>query len=456
MAPNRSLLVRESIPVVPGLESLSQSLKRSECPQSISILYSDLVGLSHRRANGVTMSAKMNSSGPRIFYGWIVIAAAFAVSFVGFGGAYTFSAFVEDLQKEFGASRGSVSLVFSLSSFLYFGLGIVSGPLADRWGARRLAVCGMMLVGMGFVAASRARSLAEVYAAYGLGVGIGLGLAFVPTVGAVQRWFVERRGFAAGLAASGISAGMLVMPPLATLLIKASDWRDAYLILGCIIVIIGTGMALLIKDDPRDRAMDPDDVTPPSGISPVQLKSASVGDAIRSHRFIRLYAACLICSFAAYIPFVHLVPYARDHGIPQSSAIFLLGTIGVGSTTGRLILGNFADRVGRQSALALMFLGMALALIIWAFATTLLSLAAFAFAYGVFFGGLVALLPALAMDYFGGRNISSIIGILYTSIALGALVGPAAAGYAFDLTGSYMLPIFASICANIIAACLCQ
>ena len=76
------------------------------------------------------------------FYGWCVVAAAFVVTLIGFGSAYTFSSFVESLQREFGASRGSVSLVFSFAGFLYFGLGIVSGPLADRWGARRLGAWG--------------------------------------------------------------------------------------------------------------------------------------------------------------------------------------------------------------------------------------------------------------------------------------------------------------------------
>src|SRR6201747_2906026 len=86
---------------------------------------------------------------PRIFYGWFVVAAAFTVTFVGFGSAYTFSAFVESLQREFAASRGSVSLVFSLAGFLYFGLGILTGPLADRFGARRLSIVGMVMVGLG-------------------------------------------------------------------------------------------------------------------------------------------------------------------------------------------------------------------------------------------------------------------------------------------------------------------
>src|ERR1700732_5504572 len=90
------------------------------------------------------MSSEAALPTPRIFYGWLVVAAAFAVTFIGFGCAYTFSAFVGELQRDFGASRGSVSLVFSLAGFLYFGLGIVSGPLADRfgsppaWGARHI------------------------------------------------------------------------------------------------------------------------------------------------------------------------------------------------------------------------------------------------------------------------------------------------------------------------------
>src|ERR1700729_3816061 len=104
----------------------------------------------------------MPTAHPRVFYGWFVVAAAFAVTFVGFGSAYTFSAFVESLQRDFAASRGSVSLVFSLAGFLYFGLGIVSGPLADRLGSRGLAVAGMILTGLGLAAASWARNLTAV------------------------------------------------------------------------------------------------------------------------------------------------------------------------------------------------------------------------------------------------------------------------------------------------------
>jgi MFS family permease len=381
-----------------------------------------------------------------------VVGGAFAVTFVGFGSAYTFSAFVASLQTDFAASRGSVALAFSLAGFLYFGLGVVSGPLADRWGSRRLAVVGMILTGTGLAFAGMARSLTEVYAAYGLGIGLGVGCAYVPAVGAVQRWFVRRRGFASGLAVSGIGVGTLVMTPLASQLIETLGWRNAYLALGGLAAVVGTGFALMIENDPRDRGLAPDGDPMQSSARSARPAGASMSEAIRSRQFASLYGACLICSFGAFVPFVHLVPYALDRGVSQSSAILLLGMIGIGSTAGRFSLGGLADRIGRRLALTAMFVGMALALALWAFATSFWPLVVFAFVYGIFYGGWVAVLPAVVMDTFGGRNVSGIIGILYTSVAFGTLIGPSAAGLAFDLCHSYTLPILASACASIIAA----
>lgn len=396
--------------------------------------------------------SKVTESGPRFFYGWFVVAAAFTVTFVGFGSAYTFSAFVESLQIEFAASRGSVSLVFSLAGFLYFGLGIVSGPLADKWGSRRLAVVGTLLIGVGLAASSMARSLTEIYIAYALGIGLGVGCSYVPVVGVVQRWFVRRRGLASGLAVSGIGVGTLLMPPLASFFIDTLGWRTAYLALGAIVTVVGVGMSLLIENNPRDKGVAPDGDVLRVGSQTMQAEGASVKEAVKSPKFISLYAACLFCSFGAFVPFVHLVPYAADQGIAQSSAVMLLGAIGVGSTAGRFFLGGLADRMGRSVSLLAMFLGMAFAMVIWIFSTDLWALIAFALIYGVFYGGWVAVLPAVVMDCFGGRNVGGIIGTLYTSVAFGTLIGPSAAGFAFDLNRSYTLPIGLSVCGNIIAA----
>jgi len=387
----------------------------------------------------------------RLFYGWFVVAAAFAITLVGFGSAYTFSTFLGSFEHEFSASRGSVSLVFSLAGFLYFGLGVVSGPLADRFGARKLVVAGMVILAAGLTLASLATSLVQVYLAYGLGVGIGVGCSYVPAVAAVQRWFVRRRGTASGLAVSGIGVGTLVMPPLASRLIEAVGWRSTYLVFAAIAAVIGVGMSLLIVHDPRDRGLGPDGATPlPAPTN--QSDGARLGDAIRSRRFIGLYLACLVCSFGVFVPFVHLVPYAEDHGSSPSAAALLVGAIGVGSTAGRFFLGGVADRIGRHRALLIMFVGIALSLLIWVGSTSLWALAVFACVYGTFYGGFVAIIPALIADYFGGKNLTGVIGALYTSVAFGTLIGPSAAGFAFDISHSYTLPILGGVATSLVAA----
>ncbi|MBV8698584.1 MAG: MFS transporter, partial [Bradyrhizobium sp.] len=148
----------------------------------------------------------------------------------------------------------------------------------------------------------------------------------------------------------------------------------------------------------------------------------------------------------------HLVPFARDHGITAQVAALLLSVIGLGSTAGRFFLGTIADRVGRERSLMMMYAGMAASLAVWALSANLWSLTAFAAVYGVFYGGWVAVLPAVVTDYFGGRYVSGIIGVLYTSVAFGTLIGPSAAGFAYDLSHSYELPIVASAASNVLAA----
>jgi OFA family oxalate/formate antiporter-like MFS transporter len=210
-------------------------------------------------------------------------------------------------------------------------------------------------------------------------------------------------------------------------------------------------MSCFISNDPRDKGTGPDGISLEAGEPVTARAGASVGEAIRSPQFAALYAACLTCAFGVFVPFVHLVPYALDHHVDQSAAVLLLAAIGVGSTLGRFLLGGLADRIGRQSFLLMMFVGMALALAIWVFATSFWPLAVFALLFGLFYGGWVAILPAVVMDHFGGRNVSGIIGILYTSVAIGTLVGPSAAGFIFDVSHSYTLPILLSVVANIIA-----
>jgi cyanate permease len=60
-------------------------------------------------------------------------------------------------------------------------------------------------------------------------------------------------------------------------------------------------------------------------------------------------------------------------------------------------------------------------------------------------------MPALVMDRFGARAVSSLIGILYTGAALGNLAGPVLAGAAFDALGSYQAVIWSCVALSALA-----
>jgi MFS family permease len=394
----------------------------------------------------------MRGAGSRLFYGWYVVFGAFLTTFAAFGGAYTFSAFLEPLQHEFSATRGEISLVFSIAGFLYFFLGVISGPLADRFGVRPLCLIGICLIATGFAIASWAQTLTGVLIAYGVGVGVGVGFAYVPALGIVQRWFLRRRALASGIAVSGIGVGTLVMPPLATWLIESLGWRQAYLAIAGLVIVLGLTAVALMRDDPHAMELEPDGDE--AVVVPQMVGGDSVSTAIGSTPFAYLYAANLCAALGAFVPFVHLIPFATDLGVSAEAAAFLIAAIGLGSTVGRFALGGFADRVGRLRSLAVMMAGMGLALCLWAVSQNFALLVLFSATFGVFYGGWVAVLPALVADLFGRKHISGIIGAQYTSVAFGTLCGPAAAGFLFDWTGSYLQAILASSGAAIIGAIL--
>jgi MFS family permease len=367
-----------------------------------------------------------------IFPGWWVVAGAFLCMMTGFAVAYSFAAFFGALESEFGARRGETSLVFSISAFLYFQLGFPAGLIADRIGPRRVVTGGLLLVAIGLVAAAQASSLWQVYLGYGLGVGVGVGLAYVPSIAAVQRWFVRRRGTASGIAIAGIGVGTLVGAPLAHTLIADFGWRQTYLVLAALTMVGALVAGALVRSAPERYGLTPDGDPPhPSGVSAMPA-GLGLGEAARSGPFWAIYAGALLMSFGLFVPFVHLAPYARD-----GFGVLLIVLLGVGSTVGRFLFASVTAWIGRRLSFALMYVGAGAMLVMWSQSTSAPALVVFALVFGAFYGGFVAIAPSLAADYFGGRALGSIIGALYSGVAFGALLGAPVAGYAFDLFGSY-------------------
>jgi MFS family permease len=386
----------------------------------------------------------------RIFAGWWVVAGAFLCMMTGFAVAYSFAAFFGALESEFAARRGETSLVFSICAFLYFILGLPAGMIADRVGPRPVVFGGLMLIAAGLVLAAGATSLWQIYLGYGIGAGVGVGLSYVPSVAAVQRWFVRKRGTAAGLAVAGIGVGTLIGAPLAHELIAAVGWRKTYLILAALTVVGAVVSGILVRRSPEHYGLAPDGDPPaPKGSPPAIPAGLTLREAVRTRPFWTIYIGALLMSFGLFVPFVHLAPYAADMGLGEGFGVLLIVLLGVGSTVGRFMFSSITNLIGRRLSFAAMYVGSGLMMVMWSQSTSSVALVIFALLFGAFYGGFVAIAPSLAADYFGGRALGSVIGALYSGVGVGALLGSPAAGYAYDFFGSYAGAILAgaALCA---------
>ena len=373
-------------------------------------------------------------------YGWVVVAAAFTLMFVGFGAAYSFAAFFTAFQSEFGAPRAHVALVFSVAAFIWFVIGAPAGMLTDRFGPRRVTLAGVALLGAALWLASRAQSVEMLYATYSIGLGIGVGLVYVPSVGAVQPWFAANRAAASGIAIAGIGAGNFAVPLLAAWWIERLGWRDAYLALTFFVLVLGAGAAAAIREKVYFVKGEP-----ASGVT--------LRDAIGTREFALLYVGMVFICIGVFVPMVHLGPYAQDLGFSEAQGVTLVSLVGLGSLAGRFTVGPFADRLGRRASLVAMYVGLGLLFLLWwRSGGTYWLLALFAVAFGILYGGCVALFPSIVMDLYGPRAISGIIGCLYTGAGVGTLLGPWLAGAAYDAFGAYQVPILAGAGFSFVAA----
>lgn len=373
-------------------------------------------------------------------YAWVVVWATFVALALIFGVSYSFAAFFESFAAEFKAQRADVSLVFGLSGLIYFILGAGGGLLADRFGPRAVTSAGMLCIATALWAGSHAVSMGGVYLAWGLGVGVGIALVYTPSIGCVQPWFTQRRGLAAGLASAGIGAGTVLVPLLASAAIEAWMWRDAMRLMALGVLVLGLAATLTLR---RASAA--------VGGAGRAVDGFTLGQAMRSAEFRWLYLGTVLASPTMFIPFAHLSAAARDLGVDDARSVGLVGLIGIGSLTGRFVIGALADRLGRALTLTLAQGSMGAAYLLWHAAGGYPALALFALWMGLSYGGIVSLLPALCMDFFGARAVSGIIGTLYTGAALGNLLGPWLAGAAFDRSGSYALVIWSCLALSALA-----
>jgi MFS transporter, OFA family, oxalate/formate antiporter len=370
---------------------------------------------------------------------WLIVAALFVVSYGISTPLAAYGVFLPVLAEHFGWSRGAISAALSVNLLVGGVAGFGVGALADRRGPRLLLVVTVVLAGTAFALVSVVTALWQLYLLIGILGGIGMSSFYLLSTATVTHWFDERRGLALALVLVGFNLGYISGGPLAAWLITSMGWRAAYCVLGGGCGLLSFCAAITVRLPRPTERRDLLRAAPGPVGAGVTLRQSLVDP-----RQWGLNLSWLLLGGLAIMISVHAVPFARDRGVSLADASLALTAYGIGSVAGRLTAGFISDRIGTRLTIntAYVFEIVALLALLWfpSRAALLASLVLF----GAGFAASDTMVAKVIPEVFGVRAIGAIMGILTLGWRLGAAIGPAAAGFLYDLTGSYTLPFGAA------------
>ena len=374
------------------------------------------------------------------FYSYVIVAACFSIQAIGVGTYISYGVFFNQLSSEFGWSRATISGASSAAFFLMGLLGIFVGRLNDRIGPRTVMTVTSSFFGLGLLLMSRLDAVWQLYLFYGVILGIGLSSIDVIALSTTARWFVKKRGVMTGIVKVGTGMGQLMIPLVASMLIKSYGWRTSYLIIGVAGFLLLVSITQLLRRDPSQMGLLLNYEKKMSMDNPGLIRvGLSLHEAVHTRQFWMICAVNLVIVFCLMIIMVHIVPYARDIEVSALRAASVLSTIGGVSMIGRFITGIAIDRIGSKRVIIVCFILLMVELLWLQMANDLWMLYLFAVFYGITHGGFFTAISPIVAEFFGISAHGVLFGIVAFSGTIGGAIGPFVAGYIFDITAGYSL-----------------
>ena len=261
---------------------------------------------------------------------------------------------------------------------------------------------------------------------------VGSGTTPVPFAKVISQWFDRRRGLALALTIAGSSVGTVIMPPLAQALISSLGWRQAYVVLGMIVIAVTIPViGLFLRESPESMGFRPDGGEPsehdPSA-APAAPMSLTRGEALRTITFWLLVVAFLCISIAFHACLIHLVPMLRDHGISAAAAAGATSLLAIGILLGRVGTGFLLDRYFAPYVALVVFFGFSVAVgLLWMGGSLALMLVAVIF-LGLAQGAEFDLMAYLISRYFGLKHFGEIYSFVFSAFTPRRRNRPAAHG----------------------------
>ena len=372
--------------------------------------------------------------------GWPTLLAGFCGMATGWNfTTVVASLFIKPMQAEFGWTRTELSFA-PIAGLIVAFLMPLTGLLLDRFGARRIALIGLIAMAAAFavfaiIPASRLFFYAAVLL---LGVAGSLSNSIVMARGTTP-WFRRNLGLAIGLMMTGASVSAAIVVPLLSLVIQHSGWRAGFVSLAGLTLLFGLIPAVVWFHEPTAAQR------PPDAEAPVRHP---MGLIARTAAFWKLVGACGIAALPIGGFIGHLIPLLTDRGLTAAGAAGFGSLFALAIGSGRIVNGFLLDRVHPPLVTGITLLlastGAALLWLVgvgfgWALTAAAIAL------IGLAQGAEGDYIKFFSMRLFGLGNFARVVAIMAMTISLGMAFGGLLFAWIFDRYGSYSPAIVGSI-----------
>ncbi|HUJ01815.1 MAG TPA: MFS transporter [Usitatibacter sp.] len=359
--------------------------------------------------------------------------AAAAILMVTMGARQSLGLFVSPLNTATGLGITTISFAYAVAQLMWGAAQPFAGGIADRHGASRVLLGGLVLLAIGTALVPFAKSGAGLVFALGVLAAAGAGVgSYSVLIGAASRHLApETRGKSAGIINAGASFGQFVFAPVTQALIQALGWMGAMWSLA----------AITLASLPLVRIVDAP-AAMPHGTSAAPLAPAqpllAVREAMRDRSYQLLVAGFFTCGFHIAFLVTHLPGEVGLCGLPASVAGISLALIGLSNIAGSLLAGAGTARFRSKRILALMYASRA-ALIACYLAAPKTEWTFYLFAVGLGLTWLATVPPTATLvgKLFGVRYLATLFGVALFAHQVGGFFGAYLGGVALARTGSY-------------------
>ena len=382
------------------------------------------------------MNQKINGTifTPILIGGSLILLISFAIR-------STFGLFQIPIAEQFLWARSEFSLAIAIQN-LAWGIGTpIFSAFAEKFGDRKAITIGLLLYALGVFISSTA-STPEAHQFLNVLIGFGIaGSGFGPILAVVGRSASpEKRSLALGITTAAGSAGQVVGPPVAAILLGMMPWSSVFIVFA-IISLLTIILVPLLKSTPKINKNEIEE----------NLSDALI-EAIKDPTYIMLFLGFFSCGFQLAFITAHFPAFIAEASSPiiqgslisfvcnsvESLGALSMALIGLFNIIGSLGAGALGKNFTKKYLLSIIYTGRTIAAILFiVLPITPLSVAIFSMVMGALWLATVPLTSGIIGHIYGLKFMGTLYGIVFLSHQIGSFVGVWLGGLFYDIYGSY-------------------